>query len=559
MSGEARAALELLAVWEQLGLADLESFVGAGPVEELDRAGLLDVTVDRRRQQVRLAHPLYGEVIRGGLPVLTTRRLLLEGADRIEAHGARRRSDRLQIAVARVDAAGTADPELLLAAARVARQAYDHRLLERSRGWRIGLSCPPSWSSSGQRRCMSSANSMRSNACSPKRSADDDPRSAVQLVALRVRNLMWGLQRPADALAVNREAREELIDEADRDELVTDEALTLLHSNRPDEALLALSRCRRTNGAVGRAALHRRDPCAHRDRALRTGADARRRRVRRPQLARGSYRHRASGHPRRVQGPGAAGSRTHRRSARSLRGAGPNGRGAVDRRSGGRGSCWVSDGPLSSPDGPARPQKWLAEGVLMSMGTAFDGPHRVQLSLLAVAQSWLGDLDGATATIAELDATPRSAFSEAEDDVGRAWTAVAAGNPLEAKEVLAQAAARAEAAGQRAVEARLLHDLLRIGDVASAAPRLAALASVCEGPLVAAFRAHAQAVSDGDGAALDAVSRRFETLGLMLVAAEASNAAGDAHRRAQDQRAANSSLAASKLLAMRCEGASTPG
>ena len=26
----------------------------------------------------------------------------------------------------------------------------------------------------------------------------DEPRSAVQLVALRVRNLMWGLQRPAD-------------------------------------------------------------------------------------------------------------------------------------------------------------------------------------------------------------------------------------------------------------------------------------------------------------------------------------------------------------------------
>ena len=208
---------------------------------------------------------------------------------------------------------------------------------------------------------------------------------------------------------------------------------------------------------------------------------------------------------------------------------------------------------------PRTAEKWLAEGVLMSMGTAFYGPHRVQLSLLAVAQSWLGDLVGATTTIVELDATPRSAFSEAEDDVGRAWTAVAAGHPLEAKEVLAKAATRAEAGGQRVVEARLLHDLLRIGDVARAAPRLGALASVCEGPLIAAFAQHAQAVADGDGAALDAVSGRFETLGLMLVAAEASNAAGDAHRRAQDQRAANSSLAASKSLAMRCEGASTPG
>ena len=82
---------------------------------------------------------------------------------------------------------------------------------------------------------------------------------------------------------------------------------------------------------------------------------------------------------------------------------------------------------------------------------------------------------------------------------------------------------------------------------------------MCEGPLITTFARRAKAVSDGDGAALDAVSGRFETLGLMLVAAEASNAAGDAHRRAQDQRAANSSLAGSKSLAMRCEGASTPG
>ena len=46
---------------------------------------------------------------------------------------------------------------------------------------------------------------------------------------------------------------------------------------------------------------------------------------------------------------------------------------------------------------------------------------------------------------------------------------------------------------------------------------------------------------------------------MILVAAEASNAAADAHRRAGDQRAANASLTASRLLAARCEGASTPG
>ena len=559
VSGEARVALELLAVWEQLGLADLESVAGAGPVEELDRAGLLEVSLDRRRQQVRLVHPLYGEVIRGGLAALTTRRLLLEGADRIEAHGARRRSDRLQIAVARVDAAGAADPELLLAAARVARQAYDHRLVEKLT--RIA-----------DRAVVSTEQViLRAEALHELGEFDeverllaetvpgDEPRSAVQLVALRVRNLMWGLQRPADALAVNREVRDRVMDEADRDELVTDEALTLVHSNRPDEALLALSQM--SQEPTARAAVLR--SIAEIPALIATAAASGR-----SALVDDAYvAHSSLGDPAVMAHPGihivykvqalleagrideaqelaALGSERTRRSGPPL------------------GRTWFLLGLGRAALLAGRPrtaEKWLAEGVLMSMGTAFYGPHRVQLSLLAVAQSWLGDLDGATATIAELDSTPRSAFSEAEDDVGRAWTAVAAGNPLEAKEVLAKAATRAEAAGQRVVEARLLHDLLRIGDVARAAPRLAALASVCEGPLIAAFAQHAQAVSDGDGAALDAVSGRFETLGLMLVAAEASNAAGDAHRRAQDQRAANSSLAASKSLAMRCEGASTPG
>ena len=69
---------------------------------------------------------------------------------------------------------------------------------------------------------------------------------------------------------------------------------------------------------------------------------------------------------------------------------------------------------------------------------------------------------------------------------------------------------------------------------------------MCEGPLVAAYAEHARAVIDHDGAALDAVSAQFEAHGLVLVAAEASNAAADAHRRAQDQRSANASLAASR-------------
>jgi DNA-binding CsgD family transcriptional regulator len=208
---------------------------------------------------------------------------------------------------------------------------------------------------------------------------------------------------------------------------------------------------------------------------------------------------------------------------------------------------------------PRTAQRWLSEAAVLSMGTGFDGPHRLQLSLLATAQAWLGDIDAATSTLAELDATPWSAFFEAEHDLGRAWTAAVGGDPVRARQVLADAAARAGDAGERGSQAWLLHHLVRLGGAAAVAPRLAALATVCEGALVPAYAAHARAAAEHDGPALDHVSERFAELGLLLVAAEAANAAADAHRRSQDQRAANASLATSRSLSARCEGASTPG
>ncbi len=118
LDASAREALDMLAVWEPTGLAILEAAVGREALEALDRSGLLAVRTDGRRQQVSLAHPLYGEILRSTMPALTRRRLLLEHADRIDAHGARRREDAIRVATARLEATGTADPDLLLKAAR---------------------------------------------------------------------------------------------------------------------------------------------------------------------------------------------------------------------------------------------------------------------------------------------------------------------------------------------------------------------------------------------------------------------------------------------------------
>ena len=53
----AAAALDRLAVWEPMGLSTLEDLVGREQLELLDRAGLLTVRLDGRRQTVSLSHP----------------------------------------------------------------------------------------------------------------------------------------------------------------------------------------------------------------------------------------------------------------------------------------------------------------------------------------------------------------------------------------------------------------------------------------------------------------------------------------------------------------------
>ena len=106
---EVAGVLDALAVWEPLGLSMLEAMAGGQPLEELDRAGILAVRTDGRRQEVTFAHPLYGEILRDRIPALTRRRLLGELVDRVQGVGARRREDAIRLATASLEATGSAD------------------------------------------------------------------------------------------------------------------------------------------------------------------------------------------------------------------------------------------------------------------------------------------------------------------------------------------------------------------------------------------------------------------------------------------------------------------
>jgi DNA-binding NarL/FixJ family response regulator len=79
-----------------------------------------------------------------------------------------------------------------------------------------------------------------------------------------------------------------------------------------------------------------------------------------------------------------------------------------------------------------------------------------------------------------------------------------------------------------------------------------------EGPRAAAIARYVRAVADGDGNALDAASRDFETMGDLLAAADAAGQATGAHLDSGRRGASLTASARAARLASTCGGATSP-
>ena len=89
--------LDLLAVGEPLGLSLLESLGRSGALEDAERQDLIEVSEIHGELEVRLAHPIYGEVLRQKLPRTGLRRLWATLAEALEATGSQRSQDVLRV------------------------------------------------------------------------------------------------------------------------------------------------------------------------------------------------------------------------------------------------------------------------------------------------------------------------------------------------------------------------------------------------------------------------------------------------------------------------------
>jgi DNA-binding CsgD family transcriptional regulator/tetratricopeptide (TPR) repeat protein len=181
------------------------------------------------------------------------------------------------------------------------------------------------------------------------------------------------------------------------------------------------------------------------------------------------------------------------------------------------------------------------------------------LRLLAESLALVGDIGGATEALHAARRADGPLLDPFLSDGHRAeaWLAAATGDVEGAARQLLEAAATVQAAGHFGYEAMILHDAVRLG-AAGLAPRLDALRSVVDGPIVTAYAAHARAKADGDGAALEAASAGFEELGFLLLAAEAATEASTAHHASGLVARSAAAAARANTLRARCEGATTP-
>jgi DNA-binding CsgD family transcriptional regulator/tetratricopeptide (TPR) repeat protein len=181
---------------------------------------------------------------------------------------------------------------------------------------------------------------------------------------------------------------------------------------------------------------------------------------------------------------------------------------------------------------------------------------------VGVAQGHLlvGECGAAAGALERADEAGQSpvATSTLTRERARAWLDACRGD-------LAAALQRLRVVGEQArrdeihiFEAAVLHDFVRFGNAEETVDRLQALVALVDGPLAPVYAAHARAVVDHDVALLADVVDRFEALDVLQFAAEAASELADLRRGRDESRLAATAAQRSTALAARAGELHTP-
>jgi len=563
LDDDERAGLEVVSVGEPLGFAELDLLSERAVVDRLERRGLVEVMAEGHRRQVRMAHPLYGEVVRSSLPSGRRETVCRGLADAFEGAGARRREDALRVALWRLEGGGGGhDAELLLDAAEQANYRFEFALTKTlaqaawdagggaEAGHLLGETLDSLGDHEGAEEILRAAESRVTTEF-----------EGAMVAKARSSNLFRGLNRIEEAEAVALSAERTLTDDDLRQEMVGHRATNALLSGDLELAV-----------ELAGPLLERAD-----DRAFAQGALAAApalalmgRTTKAIEVADRAFAARlALGDQVQMAGPGVyltARALALTEAGRLLEAEGTAQAGydgAVEQQiPEGQGWFTVLLGLVCARQGrPQTAARWHREAAVI-WDDLNHPAARWGFGGLAMALALVGDIDGAESALSDLDAEPATVMRmmDVEIDRGRAWVAWVRGEHGRALSLLRATADDALERSHLVHAVGALHDIARLGEPDEAlVEELAALAERVDGELTPVRVAHVAAMVKGDAEALDDVSNAFEALGAILFAAEAATASAVLHGRAGLKRKASAAAQRAATLAERCEGARTPG
>jgi DNA-binding CsgD family transcriptional regulator len=580
LTGDERAAVELVALGEPLGLDTLASFVGVDVIRRMEERSLLAARSDRRRTWVRLAHPLHGEVVRATLGAVATRERLAQLVAAVESAGSRRREDALRVALWRAEMGDVGDWRSLLAAAIELANAAKWGVIGEVAGVRSEDSGVP-------RRHLEQAVMLARAALDGGRSAEaaavlirllsqlgrvDEARLLYETIGALVRDgedalavarvrsevLQFSIGDPSAAVAVLDEFAQRATEPQHRLAAVASRAaLRMLHGAATEaiqsgEEVLGDERARREDVLLAGAAVS----AAFGD----TGHPVRGMELVDKLLASATAEDRMD-----LLGmlvvvrvvllvfvPRLDEAEELASRCRDIAAAGgdDNAMGVFD----------IALANIAVARGDMVTARLLAVDAMRRV--ADDDPYGVVRSAVSVqvlASALLGDVDAAHRSLEMLDRHPPNPSFFGSDEIrARAWLDVVEGRATNAAARLQAGAEAMGAAGRWLREATLLHDLVRLGHARHAAHRLESIARVADCALARLFARHGAAADSADPARLLKVSADWEDAGFLLFAAEAAAQQAAIHTQTGDNAGAATAASRSRALAARCPQVTTP-
>ncbi|HEX3795236.1 MAG TPA: AAA family ATPase [Acidimicrobiales bacterium] len=555
-----REALELVALSDPVQLDLLEQLVPLETIEQLEHRGLLDVLGGEAGPELRLSHPLYGEVVRTHLPSIRRIRLSRSLADAAESHGEVHSRDTLRVAVWRLDGGGGGRHDTMLTASRTALRTENYALAirlsrpvwEKSRSVDAAIVLAESLDFLG--RCREAEQVLR--VATPLATTD---RQRTSVAARRASALFRSLGEADEADVVITLASDLVTDATCRRELDALRGNLLLLAGdvakavELDEAILqtpgdaAFAQASLDVGTGLAFAGRTKEAIDHTSVALAARTDLNDE----EQLsAIGVYavaQALAQYHAGHLLDAALIGDAGYRVSVE---------KGNVD------GQAWFST--LMGLILLAQGQPLLSINMFREASTLFgilNHPgRRWGLAGVALASAACGDKVTGQRALEELDDAPATAvlLQEVGAIRGRAWMAMLRGELSNARTLLWDAVALAEKWGQYATGAEALHDLIRMGAVNPAAEHLERIGDKVDGDFMAARLAFAAAAGAQDMDKAARASGMFEEMGALLFAAEASTLEAQYADDAGLRRRASEAAAQAQRLLERCEGATLP-